>query len=63
MPSSVKDYLSPDFTLGSIDRYYARTSILEAIRAHRQYLTGILLDVGCGKMHRTFFMAPPRYAI
>jgi ubiquinone/menaquinone biosynthesis C-methylase UbiE len=50
MQPSVQDYLSPGFNLGSIDKYYARTSILDAIRQHRKYLTGILLDVGCGKM-------------
>ena len=56
---SVKDYLLPDFSLGSIDRYYARTSILDAIREHRQYLTGILLDVGCGKMpYREILLQP-----
>jgi SAM-dependent methyltransferase len=62
MPPSVKDYLSPDFSLGTIDRYYARTSILEAIRQHRQYLTGTLLDVGCGKMPYKEILLQPQGA-
>jgi SAM-dependent methyltransferase len=59
MQPSVQDYLTPDFSLGTIDKYYVRTSILEAIRQHRQYLTGILLDVGCGKMpYREILLRP-----
>src|SRR6187402_2633105 len=50
MGQAFQDYLSPGTSLGAIDKYYARHSILEALQANRQYLTGTLLDVGCGKM-------------
>ena len=50
MGQAFEDYLSPANGLGTIDKYYARHSILEAIRANRSYLQGTLLDVGCGKM-------------
>jgi len=50
MDSTFKEYLSPRFDLGNIDRYYVRTSILEALLESRHYLTGTLLDIGCGVM-------------
>jgi SAM-dependent methyltransferase len=60
--TSVQDYLFPGFNLGTIDKYYARSSILEAIRQHRQYLRGTLLDVGCGKMpYRGILLQPEGY--
>lgn len=59
MAEALHDYLTPAFNIGNIDRYYARTSILEAIKANRQYLGGTLLDVGCGKMpYRELLLQP-----
>jgi len=50
MNKPFEDYLTPRYDLDHIDRYYVRSSILRAILGSRQYLTGTLLDVGCGKM-------------
>jgi SAM-dependent methyltransferase len=50
MNQPLEDYIAPRYDLENIDRYYVRSSILGAIRESRQYLTGVLLDVGCGKM-------------
>jgi len=45
-----EEYLAPSFDLDNIDRYYVRSSIMAALQESRPYLTGTLLDIGCGKM-------------
>lgn len=50
MSRPFEDYLEPRFDLENIDRYYVRTSILNALLESRHLLTGTLLDIGCGKM-------------
>lgn len=34
----------------TLDRYFIRGSILQALKAHLPYMQGTLLDVGCGQM-------------
>ncbi|HEY6900808.1 MAG TPA: class I SAM-dependent methyltransferase [Puia sp.] len=50
MAHPFEGYLEPRYDLDNIDRYYARTSILNALQENKKYLTGTLLDIGCGKM-------------
>jgi SAM-dependent methyltransferase len=45
-----EEYLAPSFDLDNIDRYYVRSSIMAALLENRRYLSGTLLDIGCGKM-------------
>ena len=44
------NFVDIPFTYDNLDRYVARTSILEAIKTHLPLMRGRLLDAGCGKM-------------
>ncbi len=43
-------YLSPELSNKDLDRFYARTSILSALRSALPSLSGRFLDIGCGQM-------------
>jgi SAM-dependent methyltransferase len=43
-------FLDPRKSLGNLDRYLIRSSILGALLSQREKLIGRLLDVGCGNM-------------
>jgi SAM-dependent methyltransferase len=43
-------FLDPRQSLGNLDRYLIRSSILSALLSQREKLSGRLLDVGCGNM-------------
>jgi SAM-dependent methyltransferase len=59
MVNVTTQYLSPVFNLGTIDRYYARKSIVDAITANKHLLKGKLLDVGCGVMpYKSILLSP-----
>jgi SAM-dependent methyltransferase len=60
MKQAFEAYLSPRYDLEHIDRFYVRSSILKAILESREYLTGTLLDVGCGKMPYKEILLRPR---
>lgn len=44
------DFLNISFCVQNLDRYYIRTSILNALTSNLSKLDGNLLDIGCGKM-------------
>ncbi|WP_048331142.1 class I SAM-dependent methyltransferase [Bizionia psychrotolerans] len=43
-------FINIGFNSSNLDRYYIRTSILNALRENLINLSGSLLDIGCGKM-------------
>ncbi len=55
-----EEYVSPRFDLDNIDRYYVRSSIMSALVESRQFLTGTLLDIGCGKMPYKEILLKPK---
>lgn len=44
------EFLTPGCTLGTIDNYHIRRSIVNAITSNLGNFNGTLLDVGCGQM-------------
>jgi SAM-dependent methyltransferase len=50
MTRPFEEYLAPRRDLDNIDRYYVRSSILNALLQSRHLLAGTLLDIGCGRM-------------
>ena len=43
-------FLSPPFVLENLDRFTARSAILEAVKEAIPLFSGTLIDVGCGQM-------------
>ncbi|WP_456314096.1 class I SAM-dependent methyltransferase [Pseudomonas shirazensis] len=44
------DFININFEIKNLDRFYVRTSILNAVKVTLPKFNGHLLDVGCGKM-------------
>lgn len=44
------NFIDIPFTGDNLDRYYVRTSILDAIKKQAAHFKGDMLDIGCGKM-------------
>jgi len=54
------DYLDPPCSVKMLDRFAARSSILNALTAQLSNLSGILVDVGCGhKPYESLLLNPP----
>ena len=47
---SKDQFVNPELTRESLDRYYIRTSIFNALKIALPKFKGSLLDIGCGKM-------------
>ena len=51
------NFINIPLTYDNLDRFYHRTSILNALKKSLPYLSGRLLDAGCGKMpYRDFVL-------
>lgn len=46
----MNDYLNPVLKIKTFDKYHIRYSILKRLTENLKYLSGSLLDIGCGKM-------------
>lgn len=44
------NFITIDFTVNSLDRYFARTTIFRELTDNLKFFRGELLDIGCGKM-------------
>jgi len=52
-------FLNPSLSISNLDRFYIRSSILNALLSQKKHLKGILLDVGCGQMpYKRLLVAP-----
>ena len=64
MDPNLNPFLRPRLRPKSVDRFFIRQSILDAVRRKRQFLKGTILDVGCGQMpYRSELTAPKGSAI
>jgi len=53
-------FLQPRLTIGSLDFYWVKKSILEAIKKSLSKFEGTLLDIGCGQQpYRSLLVSPP----
>lgn len=54
------DFRNPSLSRHTLDRWYVRRAILEAITSHRSSFHGTFLDVGCGVMpYRALLLKQP----
>lgn len=58
--SNESAFLHPVLTIETLDHYWVRNSILDAIKRSLPYFTGTLLDVGCGQQpYRSILTSSP----
>jgi SAM-dependent methyltransferase len=54
------EFLNPAFSLSRLETYRGRRAILNALRGETPNFSGVLLDVGCGRMpYRSLLSNPP----
>jgi len=57
------DFLKPQCLLATLDNFIARRAILEALWSQLENISGVVLDIGCGRMpYKPLLLAPPSRA-
>src|SRR5260370_18575886 len=53
-------FLNPQRTIATLDVYWSKSRILNALKSQLPHFHGTLLDVGCGRMpYKPLMLAPP----